>query len=139
MDNWLNTIYHCQCHFAHSDLHFYQPDMHFSESRLSIHHKLPHKQHSLQPHSEGESLPHLCALLVLMRAKEWRHPEESNMISKCRHTKKDGQQTNAGQYLFIALLFHIHKNANTALIASKHNTSNCLLQEMYALSIGTTY
>ena len=51
------------------------------------------------------------------------------MISKCKHTKEDGQETNAGQYPFLALLFHIQENANTTLLASKHNTSACLLQE----------
>ena len=51
------------------------------------------------------------------------------MISKCEHTKEDGQQTNAGQYAFIALHFHIQENANTALTASKHNTSTGLFQE----------
>ena len=51
------------------------------------------------------------------------------MVSKCKHTKEDDQQTNAGQYTFIALLFHIQGNANTALTASKHNTSTEFLQE----------
>ena len=91
--------------------------------------KLPYKQHSLQPRSEGESLPHLCTFLVLIRTKKWRHPEEPSMVSKCKHTKQDGQQTHAEQYLFIALLFHIQENANAALTASKYNTSTWLLQE----------
>ena len=25
MENWLNAMCHCQCHFPHSDLHFYHP------------------------------------------------------------------------------------------------------------------
>ena len=104
--------------------------MHFFESSLSIHHKLPHKQYSLQPHSEGESLPPFCALLVLIRTKEWRHPEESNMISKCKYTKQDGQETNFAQYPFLALLFQIQENTNTAVTMSKHNTSTCLPQEI---------
>ena len=79
--------------FPHSDLHFYHPHMHFFQARLSIHHKLPYWQHSLQLHSEGESRPPLCTLLVLMQTKEWNHPEESNMVSKCKHTKENGQQT----------------------------------------------
>ena len=82
IDNWLNAICHCQCHFPHSDLHFYQPDMHFCESHLSIHHKLPYWQHSLQPHSEGESLPPLYAHGMLMCTKDCGHPEESTMVSK---------------------------------------------------------
>ena len=51
------------------------------------------------------------------------------MVSKCKHTKEDGQQTNARQYLFIALLFYSQENTNTALTASKHNASTGLLQE----------
>ena len=51
------------------------------------------------------------------------------MVSKCKHTKEDDQQTNIGQYLFIALLFQIQENANTTLTASKHNTSTEFLQE----------
>ena len=138
IDNWLNAVCHCQCHFPHSTLHFYHPDMHFCESRLSIHHKLPYKQHSLQPHSEEESLPPLSALLVLMRTKEWCHPEESNMVSKCKHTEEDGQQTNAGQYPFITLLFYIQENANTALTASKSiiHLPSCLRE--HAPFIGKT-
>ena len=102
-------------------------DMHPSESHLSIHHKLPFWQHSLQHHSEGESLPPPYAHGMLIRAKECRLPEKSNMVSKCRHTKEDGQQTNAQQYPFIALLFHIQENADTTLTVSKHNKSTSLL------------
>ena len=51
------------------------------------------------------------------------------MVSKGKHTKEDDHQTNVGQYTFIALLFHIQENANTALIASKHNASIGFLQE----------
>ena len=94
---------------------------------LSIHHKLPYKQHSLRPHSEEESLPPLCTLLVLIRTKEWCHSEESNMVSKCKHRKENGQQKKAGQYLFIALLFDIQENANTTLTVSKQNTPTDLL------------
>ena len=79
-------------------------NMHFFESRLSIHHKLPYWQHSLQPHSEGEYQPTLYAHCMLLRTKEWHHSEESPMVSKCKHTKKDDQPTNARQYIFIALL-----------------------------------
>ena len=130
IDNWLNAICHCQCHFPHSDLHFYHPDMYICESHLSIHHKLPHRQHSLHPHSEGEFLPPLCTLLVLIRTKGCSHPEESIMVSKCKHTKEDGQQANARQYLFIALLFYNQENTNTALTASKHNAPTGFLQEI---------
>ena len=70
-------------------------DMHFFESRLPIHHKLPFWQHSLQPHSEGESLPPPYTHGMLIRAKECRLPEKSNMVSKCKHTKQDGQAKNA--------------------------------------------
>ena len=90
--------------FPHSDLHFYHPHMHFFESRLSIHHKLPYWQHSLQLHSEGESLPPPYAHGMLMCTKDNGHPEVSTMVSKCKNTKKHGQQTNARQYPFIALL-----------------------------------
>ena len=38
-----------------------------------------------------------------------------------------GQRTNAGQYPFIALLFHSQENANTILIVSEHNTSTWLI------------
>ena len=34
---------------------------------------------------------------------------------------------------FLALLFHIQENANTVLLASKHNTYTCLLQETCSL------
>ena len=119
----------CSLPLPHSELHLYYPDTHFPESHLSIHHKLPYKQHSLQDHSEGESLPPPYVHCMLIRTKEWRHPEEPNMVSKYKHTKDDGQQTNAGQYPFIALLFHIQENGNTVLTASKHNTFTCLLQE----------
>ena len=40
-----------------------------------------------------------------------------------------GQQTNAWQYPFIALLFNIEENANTTLTASEYNTFTSLLQE----------
>ena len=125
--------------FPHSDHHFYYPDTHFPASRLSIQHKLPYKQHSLQHHFEGESLPPPYVHCMPIRTKEWRHPEEANMVSKCKHTKEDGQQTNSGQYPFIALLFHIQENANTALTASKHNTSAAACSRKHALSIGTTH
>ena len=82
-------------------------DMHSSESCLSHHHKLPYWQHSLQHHSEGESLPPPYAHWLLMRTKECSNPEESNMVSKCKHTKEDGPQTNSGQYTFIAFFSHI--------------------------------
>ena len=118
--------------FTHSDLHFHYSGMHFPELCLPNHHKLPYKQHSLQPHCEGESLPPLCTLLVLIRTKKWCHPSETNMFSKCKHTKEDGQQTSAGQYPFIALLVHIQANANIALFASKHNTSISLLQGTFS-------
>ena len=52
------------------------------------------------------------------------------MVGKCKHTKEDGQQTNAREYLFIALLLHIQENTNTTLTASKHNTFIDLLQEI---------
>ena len=51
------------------------------------------------------------------------------MVSKCKNTKEHGQQTNAQHYPFIARLFNIQENANTALTASEHNTSTGLLQE----------
>ena len=51
------------------------------------------------------------------------------MVSKCKHTKEDGQEANAGQYLFLGLLLNIQENTNTALTASKQNTSIGLLQE----------
>ena len=60
------------------------------------------------------------------------------MVSKCKHTKEDDQQTNARQYPFLALLFHIHKNTNAALTASKHNTSTCLLQETCSFYLHNT-
>ena len=109
---------------------FLQPsDMHFSESCLSIHHKLPHKQHSLQHHSAREPLPPPCAHSMLICTKKSLHSEELDIFSKCKHTKEDDHQTNVGPYTFIALLFHIQENANTALIASKHNASTVFLQE----------
>ena len=83
--------------------------MHSSESRLFIHHKLPYWQHSLQHHSEGASLPPPYAHCVLICTKQCRLPEESKVVIKCKHTKEDGQQTNAKQYPFIALLFHIQE------------------------------
>ena len=114
---------------------FLQPsDINSSESYLSIHHKLPHRQHSLQHHSEGESLPPLCTLVVLLQAKEWRHPEESTVVSKCKHTKEDGQQTNAGQYPLFALLVHIEDQTNIQLIGSKHSTFVWMLEEMCSLN-----
>ena len=70
--------------------------MHFPHSRLSSRHNLPYQQHSLQPHSEEEFPPSPCAHCMLMRTKEFRHPDESNMVSKCKHTKEDDQETNAG-------------------------------------------
>ena len=97
--------------------------MHFSESCLSIHHKLPYKQHSLQPRSEGEYLPPLYAHGMLICAKDSSHPEESTMVSKRKHTKEHEQQTNARQYPFIALLSNIQENANTTFNASEYNTS----------------
>ena len=129
IDNWLNAVCHCQCHFSHSDHHFYHPDTHFPESCLSIHHKLPYWQHSPLHHSEGEALPPLCTHFVLICAKEWCHSEESNMANKCNHTKQDGQQANTGQCKFIASFVNIQENTNTALTAPKHNTSTGLLQE----------
>ena len=118
-----------QCHSHSLALHFYHPDMHFPHSCLSSRHNLPYWQHSLQPHSEGGSLPPPHTPSMLMDAKECCHPEESNMISQCKHTKEDGQETNARQYIFLALLFHIPENPNSALTMSKHNKSTCFLQE----------
>ena len=129
MDNGSMHWAICQCCSHTLALHFYHLDMHYPHSCLSSHHNLPYQQHSLQPHSEEEFLPPPYTQRMLMCTKEFRHPDESNMVSKCKHTKEDDQETNAGQYPFLALLFHIQENANTTLLASKHNTSACLLQE----------
>ena len=129
MDNGSMHSAICQCRSHTLALRFYHLDMHYPHSRLSSRHNLPFLQHSLQPHSEGGSLPPPYTHRVLMCTKEFRHPDESNMVSQCKHTKEDDQETNARQYLFLALLFNIQENANTALLALKHNTFICLLQE----------
>ena len=109
--------------FPHSDPDFYHPKMPFSESNLSIHHKLPYRQHSLQPHSEGEYLLPPYVHCVLICTKGWGQSEESNMVSKCNHKKDYGQETNAAQYSFLALFFQIQEIANTPVTISKHNAS----------------
>ena len=104
MDHWLNAV----CHFQHHSctLHFISStlDMHFSESCLFIHHKLPFQQHSLQPHSAKEPLPPLCAHCMLICTKEWPHPEGSNIVSKCNHTKEDDQQASKCSTISISCL-----------------------------------
>ena len=50
---------------------------------MSVHSsQLPYRQHSLQPHSEGEYLQPLYAHGMLMWTKDCGHPEESTMVSK---------------------------------------------------------
>ena len=96
MDNGSMHLAICQCRSHTFALRFYHPDMHYPHSRLSSRHNLPFWQHSLQPHSEEEFLPPPYTQRMLICTKEIRHPDESNMVSKCKHTKEDDQETNAG-------------------------------------------
>ena len=124
--------------FPQSGLHFSHPDMHLSESRLFIHDKLPPKQHSLQHHSEGESLPPLCTLLVLIRATEWCHSEESNMANKCNHTKQDGQQANT-EHVNLLLFLLTFKKTQTHNWLHQSITHLPACSRKHALSLGTTH
>ena len=112
--------------------------MHFSESRLSIHHKLPYRQHSLQHHSEGESLPPLCTLLVLICAKEWRHPEESNMVSKCK-CRKDMMVVKQMLDNIYLLPFFTFTKMQTQHWLCQSITHLLICSRKHTLSIGTTY
>ena len=62
----------------------------------------------------------------------------SNMVSKCKHTKEDVQQTNPGQYPFIALFFTF-KKMQTQHWLSQSITHLPACYRKDALSIGTTH
>ena len=96
MDNGSMHLATCQCRSHTLALRFYHPDMHYPHSRLSSRHNLPYQQHSPQPHTEEEFLPPPYTQGMLICTKECCHPEESNMVSQCKHTKEDDQKTNAG-------------------------------------------
>ena len=138
VENWVNNV--CYCPYHSHTLHFISNTPKYISviQEFSIHQKLPLQQHSLQPRSVAETPTFPYAPYMLICAKEWCHPEEPKMSSKCRHRGKNGQEHITRHYQFLVLspskwTIHIHKWQSESKIHLHH------CWKRYAIPLCRTY